>query len=457
MGLLLPVFVAAGCGSLATRTKFYEPITAELRAGKPERAAQLLEKAKEKKKYAQKDRLLYFLDAGFLYHYAKDYQTSNAKLHLAEAAAEELFTKSVSRAAASLLLNDNVLEYAGEDYEILYANLIKALNYLALGKFDDAFVEIRRANLKLELLEQKYADAVTEFREQAQQDSRYVPIEYAAEKVRFYNDAFSRYLSMHLYAADGKWDDARIDYRFLEEAFNTQPHIYPFPMPPVRYTADSGSALLSVVGLVGVGPEKEALKLRLRTDKDLGLVQILYDDPNRKGAEYNHFPAPVRADYYFKFALPRLVPRPTAVRRIEVFVEGKFLGELALLEDVNKVAEVTFEAKKSFLYVRTITRAIVKGLIAHEAKKKADTGGLEGWLKKLAIDIGTDVTENADLRCSRYLPGYVYVGDFEIDPGRYDILVKFYGEGGRVIRTARFPSYRVSAERLNLLEVYTPD
>ncbi len=414
----------------------------------------MLEAARDKNKYAQKDRLLYFIDAGMLNHYAQSYDASNAKLHLAEEAAEELFTKSVSRAAASLLLNDNVLEYSGEDYEVLYTNLIKALNYIALGAFDEAFVEIRRANLKLELLEQKYTDAAAQFHQGSPDDTDRVEIDYEVAKVRFHNDALGRYLSMHIYAADGKMDDARIDHDFLVQAFRSQSHIYNFAMPEVKYYSQD-RAILSVVGLVGLAPVKEALSLRIRTDKDLGLVQVLYDDPQNKGAEYGHLPVNVKADYYFKFAIPKIMPRPSLVSGIRVLANGKLIGELQLLEDVGKVAEETFAAKKSLIYIRTVARAIAKGLAAHKLKKKMDTGGLGGWLKKAAVDVGTDLIENADLRSSQFLPGTIYVGDIEIEPGMYDIVVEFYLADGSLAGATTYSGYEVVKNGLNLIEAFS--
>lgn len=414
----------------------------------------MLEVAKDKNKYAEKDRLLYFIDAGMLNHYAQDFDASNSKLHLAEESAEELFTKSVSRAAASFLLNDNVLEYAGEDYEILYTNLIKALNYVALGQFDEAFVEIRRANLKLDLLEQKYADAAVELQRGSPDDTDRVEIDYNIDKVHFHNDAFGRYLSMHMYAADGKMDDARIDHYLLGQAFHSQPHIYNFAVPEMKYYSKD-RAILSVVGLVGLAPVKEALNLRIRTDKDLDLVQVLYDDPQNKGAEYGHLPVKVKADYYFKFAIPKIVPRPSLVSSIRVFANGELVGELQLLEDVGKVAEETFAAKKSLIYIRSVARAIAKGLTAHKLKKKVDTGGLGGWLKKAAIDVGTDVIENADLRSSQFLPGMIYVGDFEIEPGTYDLTIEFYLTDGSLAGETTYSGYEVVKGGLNLIEAFS--
>ena len=449
------VLIVAGCGSVQTRTGFYEPITADIQNHEFAAAVQGIEAAKSSNKYQKKDRLVYYIDAGMANHYASRIDTSNARLQLAEDAAEELFTKSIARAAASALLNDNVLEYAGEDYEILYTNLIKALNYVSLDRFDDAFVEIKRANLKLDLLEQKYADAARELEGGSPDDTARVELEYKADPVRFHNDAFARYLSMHMYAADGAMDDARIDYDFLKEAFMTQPHVYDFDMPDVRYSAEKGKTILSVVGLVGLSPVKEAFNLRLRSDKDLNLIQVLYTDSENNESEYGHIPFPVDHDYYFKFAIPRVVARPSMVRIIRVYANSKHIGDLQLIEDVSKVAEETFKARRSLIYIRSVARAIAKGLAAQKLKKEFDTGGLGGWLKKAAVDVVTDISEGADLRCSRFLPGRIYVGDFEIEPGTYDLRIEFLDSHNQLIKARNIAGYEVLARGLNLLEAFS--
>lgn len=449
--------VVIGCSSMMTLRGFYRPIVTEVRSQNYAAAVERIDEAWDDHKYAEKDRVLYYLDAGFANHYAGNYERSNQLLHRAEGASAELFTKSISRGAVSLMLNDNALEYPGEDYELIYANLIKALNYLALDDFEDAFVEIRRVNERLELLEDKYAAAARELNQGQAEDTLDVQLDYEPERVRFYNSAFARYLSMQMYAAENMIDDARIDYAFLKEAYTTQPFVYPFEMPSVANAAlVEDDSRLTVVSLVGLGPRKEAFDLRLRTDKQLELVQILYVDTDGHEHEYGHLPLPVKADYYFKFSIPRIEPRYSPVTRIRVLADGKEIGKLELLEDVAAVAEETFAARKSLVYLRTIGRAVAKGLLNHQLKKKVDTGGLEGWLKKAAIDVATDLTENADLRCAQLLPGRVFIGDFNLKPGTYHLTVEYYDDGGFLLSSQQFPEVRVRERGLNLVESVFP-
>ncbi len=442
---------SAGCSSVATRKKFYVPITQSVRAHKFSEATRLLDEAEKHKRFAGKDRLLYYIDAGALYHYARAFDTSNQKLSEADQAADELYTKSVSRAVASLVINDNILEYAGEDYELIYINIIKALNYLALDDFDGAFVEIRRLNEKLDLLENKYVDMARDFRLAAEKDTTLPPMNYEAEKVRFFNDAFARYLSLHMYAAEGLPDDARIDHDLLMDAFKSQPQIYDFEPPPINYQPDTG-VIVSVVALVGLAPEKEDVGLRIRTDKQLDLVQILYDGGGKDGQEYGHIPMKVNADYYFKFAIPKMVVRPSPVDRIAVLLNGEKIGQLSLIENVSSIATSIFDVKKPLIYLRSVARAVAKGLASHEAKEKLDTGGLSGWLKKAAVDVAQDVLENADLRTTQFLPGSIYVGDFDILPGTYDLTVEFYDIDGHLLGRNFIEQYTVSKSGLNLVE-----
>ncbi len=453
--ICLPLFVGlllfSGCSSLATKNKFYSPITQELRQNNFDKVVEKIEQARRENKWAGKDRFLYYLDAGLAHHFAGNYDSSNLRLAEAERSADELFTKSISKAAASILLNDNVLEYAGEDYEILYTNLIMAMNYLAMGKFDDAFVEVRRVNEKLELLDRKYADAAQRYQSHSKDDTTGVEIQYEAKKVRFNNDAFARYLSMHIYAADGQYDDARIDYNWLLRAFTEQPHIYDFTVPEVTYYSKD-KAILSIVAMTGAAPLKVAFNLRIRTDKDLNLVQVLSTDINGVESNYGQIPIPVSADYYFKFSIPKLKTKPSEVNEIRVYANNRPIGSLQLIEKISNVAAETFEAKKSLIYLRSIGRAVFKGLTAHNMKKKADTGGLGGWLKKAAIDVGMDLIENADLRSSHLLPGQIYVGDFEIEPGTYNLVIDFLDVEGRLLYQKKIRECSVKKNYFNLSE-----
>ncbi len=451
----LGILLVVGCSSGINREKYYAPLESNLRTGNYTVAVTTIEDAHQKGVYKEKDRFLYYLDAGLAYHYASQPESSIARLTIAERAAEELFTKSISKGILSnTLLNDNVLEYPGEDYEVLYTNLIMALNYLDLGKFDDAFVEIRRANDKLNLLEQKYVDAAAKVASEASTDTSGVRIQYEGKKLRFNSSAFARYLSMHMYAAEGLYDDARIDREALFNAFSLQPNIYNFAPPAVEYAPDSG-AVLSVIGMVGLAPIKQSLDLRIRTDENLNLLTVIYDDARPENTVFANYPLPDGiGDFYAKLSLPQFVPRPSEVAGIRVSADSTLIGQLQLLEDVSSVAAATFEARQSMILWRTVVRVVLKTITASKLKNKIDNGGVAGWLGKLATDVAYDLTEQADLRCGALLPGRIFVGDFVVPPGTYNLTVEYLSAEGAVIERRHYPGIAVRDRDFNMLRSF---
>ncbi len=447
-----------GCSSAVNKKTFTEPLEADLRAGNYPAAVAKIEAARTDGKYGKKDRFLYYLDAGLAYHYASLYDSSNIRLSDAEETSDELYTKSISKAIlANTVANDNVLEYPGEDFEVLYSNLISAINYLKLGEFDDAFVEVRRANDKLDLLEQKYVDEADRMAREAQQDTAATYVEMQTPEVHFNNSAFARYLSMHMYAADGLYDDADIDYRSMQDAFEYQPNVYPFDPPPVTYRAESDSTgILSVIGMAGLAPVKTPLNLRIRTDKQLHLLTIIYTDGNDTNNVFANYPLPKSmGDFYAKLSIPQFRPRPSAIATIRIAADSTTVGELHLIEDVGTVAQTTFKARQSLILWRTVLRTIAKTLATSAIKKKVDKGGLGGWLGKLAADVAYDISEQADLRGSILLPGRIFVGDFEVPTGTYDLHADYLAADGTLIERRYLPMVTVRPGDFNLVRTFS--
>src|SRR5690606_6976497 len=104
--------------------------------------------------------------------------------------ADELYTVSISRTAASFIVSESSTDYEGEDYERVAIHTQLALSFLGDKDLAAARVEARKINLKLEEINQKYDD----------------------HKNRYAEDAFARYLAGTIYEARGEIDDAIIDY-----------------------------------------------------------------------------------------------------------------------------------------------------------------------------------------------------------------------------------------------------
>ena len=242
--MLSLIIGAFGCSSMMTVTN-YKSI--DEKVDKNQFALAIQELVKSKSQYKPKDKILYYLDFGMLSHCAGNYSESASILQKADYSMEEAYTKSISKAGKSLLLNDNSLVYSGEDYENIYLNIFNALNYLQMGKVSDGFVEIRRMNDKLNSLEDRYKPSKK--------------VKALSRKVKFYNDALGRFLSLLMYRTEGKYDDAKIDYNKILDAWKYENNFYNFKNHlSKKIIKRSKMAKLDVIAFCGKSPiKKEAV------------------------------------------------------------------------------------------------------------------------------------------------------------------------------------------------------
>ena len=520
--LLLATFI--GCSSMRTSKGQYVGVAEKLKEQDYDACLEQIEDSKDKF-YKEKEKVLFYLDMGMLYHYDGDYVKSNEFLTEAEYAIEDLYTKSVGKAAASMLLNDNALDYFGEDYEDIYLNIFKALNYLHLNKSEDAFVEIRKVNNKLNLLEDKYKKIAKQYNESEDKKK-----EFKIGDNKFHNSALARYLSMLLYQAEGKYDDAMIDLAQIEEAFELQPIVYDFTQPELdKYLADTDKAQLYFLTFVGNSPEKKTNTLWIHTEKNKLIIATSQEvsgesknlDPKKEADKMvsltkNFFDSvidivPTKKDetsssssgttkqteqpsskssestkkevvqkepkqelttldiiewegmepgYHFKFPLPYMEKLGTDINRIEVMIDDKPADEMYPLESLENAAFVTYKIKEPLIYLKTITRTIVKGLLAEQGKQEMVNqvgGGLLGSLAMFATDTAVDATENADLRISRFFPAMAYIGHVAVEPGSHSIRINYFDQNNSLVFSDFTEQKEIRQNQLNIIESHYLD
>lgn len=409
---------------------------AYLVSGDYEGARKRLE-ADKKSLYAGTDAVLYNLDSGMLAHFAGDYGASNERLSEAEKLMEYYYAKSVVQTVGSFILNDSLVDYAGEDYEDIYTNLFMALNYIQLHKIDDAFVEIRRFDNKLKLLSAKYE-------RQLKEDglSAYSPYSSYSElngRSEFHNSVLARYVSLLLYRSEGRSDSALIDKKYAESAFRMQRSLYPFPIPQAldeEFRIPEGKARVNVLCFTGLSPAKREEVLRI---------------PNPYGGSW------------FKIALPVMEMRPSKIAYAEIEAVGKSgkktYGKLELLESIENIAEDTFRRKQALIYAKTFARALSKSITssAVSAAVGAQDEG-DGNMESLAAFIEVlsgifmEVSERADTRSSRCFPANVWAGGLNVEPGVYTVNVSCYDKNGRFVYSDTKKDLGVTGSSLALAE-----
>ncbi|MDR1788559.1 MAG: hypothetical protein LBR16_08960 [Treponema sp.] len=404
-------------------------------AGRYDEAAVTLDEQKALLYHQSTDVILYELDQGLLAHYGGRYRESIELLASGEEHIEEAYTQSAARLTASAIVNDNSKNYDGEDYEDLYINVFNALNYYHEGNVDDAIVEIRHMNEKLNYLETKYSVVKRKMANINEYDAPSSAEWYIS---KFANSALSRYLGVLFYRAGGRGDDARIDYEGLAAAYRNAPELYRFPIPSSLkddMTIPKEKARLNVLAFSGLAPVKRERVTWVPLGSDMNPMKI---------------------------ALPEMVSRHSFIDAIDLVLEDGTTVNLELLEDIDAVARETFRSKVGAITRKTVLRSILKNTAAVATRdvggamsqssndRTAAAGSLMMALGVLG-QIAANASEQADLRMGRYFPGKAFVGGLTLEPGTYSFTVRFLG-GGRVLHAVEYHDVEVSAGGLNLVE-----
>ncbi|HTN42915.1 MAG TPA: hypothetical protein VMN77_03870 [Nitrospiria bacterium] len=397
---------------------------------------------KYKPGYGERNAVLYYFDRGMMLHLAGQYAESNRFLAQAEDRIDQLYTKSVTGEGGAMLTNDNALPYEGEDFEKVMINVIAALNYVYLGQWDDALVEARKVDHKLDLFNDAY------------------------EKKNVYKrDALAQYLSGILYEAKGEVNDAFISYRKAYEAYGDYRKNYATPMPP-PLPAD----LLRTSAALGFTEEhqdylRQFPDTRWITEKELQsrseLIFISYT--GRSPVKEDTFiTAPVPdgrgGTYILRVALPKFVPLPDRVRTAEVHLVpedgaaasgGAVSGRAFLAEDITAIAKKNLEDRIGRITAKAIARATAKYLASRTIRNEFSKGqggeSLAGFLADVGTNIYSVATEQSDKRSWRTLPGEIQMARVAVPPGTYTVAVEYYDSAGGLIERKAFPGTTLKA------------
>lgn len=442
--------ITCGCASIMTNQEFYTPVIMDLKQGNYISASNYITNAEFQNLYADKDRLLLYLDKGITLHYSGNYQESNNAFHEAEYLMDSLYTKSISKGITSFLLNDNSLDYSGEVYEDLYINIFKVLNYIHLNEFNEAYVEVQRISDKLKEQNTYYQESISELNKSV--DAK---VKIESLDLDFYNDALASYLSHLIYRAEGESDNSRISLEKASEAWSTYPSVYDYEMPAaLSNTTTSRESLLNIIAFTGNAPYKHSVGARITTFDDWFSIS----DPTEYYVQPIPFPG-MEGGWNFKFEFPEIYEEGTNIHNIEVYIDGEFKSNLELLENISNVATKTFQVHKNMIFFKTAVRAVTKGIasgLGGKAIKKEVKSEALGDILAFALNLAVDATEHADLRSWQTIPGYSFTAEIPITLGNHNIEIRFIGPNNELLKRQSFKNYKAT-EKLNIVEAYYLD
>lgn len=435
LAAILSALVFSSCGGPSTQTKktLNGLIAQELYSD----AEAHLQKVKEKE-YGPKNAVLYNLDMGLLLHHQGRYKDSEVFFDKAETRMQELYTKSVTKAAGTLLINDTTMDYAGEPFERALTNVLRALNYVFMGRPEEALVESRKVEVFLEELGGRMG------------------------KRRVYrDDAFARALDSLLYADAGKYDDSRISREASETAYAWYASEYNTPNPQwssPELKSNQGEVVF--IHYNGVAPRKINKTFQVAWNQALVAVKTAKEegDPQAADPKFANALRAAVAQKAITVAYPEYIQDPVSISISEITAQEAG-AETVLMEDISAIAFKDLKDRMAVIRSRAIARAMVKFVLAKAATDAAESKyGKNSWqsiMTKVTTNVASAASEIADTRGWSTLPSQIRVARLPLSPGRHDLNVLFKDAAGTTLKSHEFKDVIVKKGKRTYLHYRT--
>ena len=438
--LAAAALAAAGCGGPSSVSK--RTVNGFLAQSQYAKAEAYLDAGKETQ-YGKRNMVLYYLDKGLVQHHAGKFKESDASLDIAEKRMDDLYTTSLSKAGAMIVINDATMDYAGEPFERALTNVFRAMNYLFLGKPDEALVESRKVERFLTELGDKIGD-----------------------KPVYKDDAFARYLDALLYADAGKKDDARISYQAAQAAYADYATAYGTPVPHFEFAKTTGKrGEVVFIHYNGVAPRKITKTFQIAWNQALPLMQKSGDAE----AEDARVKNALKAGFMGRavtVAFPAYTQDPYTIVSSEILVDDKPVASTILMEDISAIAAKTLEHRMGAIKARAIVRATVKYILAETAAKLAAKacdqapGGSLGKMACKAVARGVAhgvaaASEYADTRGWAALPAQIRMARVKLEPGSHNVAIYYKNSTGVMVSSQTFSGVLVADRQRTYLSART--
>lgn len=432
----------SGCATWYQRSMAFQQAVGD---GEFEQAEKLLKK--DKRQSRKKNQILYYLNLGYVHFMLGNRAESNAAFETAERLTEEQQKNALTEAAV-LVSNPEARAYKPEDFEVIMINVYKALNYLLMDNMEDALVEARKINIRLQQLNAKYPD----------------------HKNRYQRDAFAHLLMGLIYDAAGDANNAFIAYRNAYETYESDyvknfgvgaPEQLKRDLLRTAYTLGFREELAAyerefestyqpetgisggeavVFWLNGFGPVKNEWGITF-TKIDKGDGGVVFHNAEL-GLNIPFFWADGYSDSDRSSLADVNVVRvvfPQYVERKPVYAQGVLRNDEAVypLEEVEDVNQIAFKCLRDRM-VRELSNSLLRVAVKQGIKQVASKQNQ--WLG-FAVGIANALTEKADTRNWQTLPYAISYARVPLPAEGGRVELEFSGERVPVLRRSlEFPA-----------------
>ncbi|HUV36703.1 MAG TPA: hypothetical protein VMX58_07180 [Patescibacteria group bacterium] len=396
--LVIALIAAAGCATYTAKMEGSRDLYYD---GRYEEALRELHALTDEA--SGRDQYLLFLERGKVNLAAGLYDSAIVDLQAAENRFLEIEgTSSVADWVTSALVNPTMGEFQPEPHEKILINTYLMLAYWLKGDREGAFVERNRTVVRLE----QYLDG------------------FEGENLEKFDVPFARYLVALLYEAQGRTDDARIEYDAIERlnAAAVPEEINPHLTEIALFTE------------VGRAPVKVSTEIRGYLQHEGGALLGFFTMPDGTPFHYaTGVPGSFSLDntgVLFTFAFPRYVRQERVVETCVMVIDNMEAGKAIPLDSIEETALESFEKRLGMILIKAALRTALK--VGAQTKLK-EKGGL-------VVDIlgkALSAVDRADTRSWQTLPAEVRLFRMEVEPGTHDVYVKYFAAGGSCLGVSR--------------------
>lgn len=407
-------------GSCATYYQKHYDFNSEFEKGDLPKALEVLQ---QKESLANgKSKFLYFVNNGILLSLLGKYEASNDYFEKAFLFGED-YRINYFNEAAGYFTNPNMSVYRGEDHEHLMLLYFKAINFLKMQKPEEALVECRRLNIRLNQLSDKY-QSETKYRRDAFIHNL-MGIIY--QSTGDYNNAFIAYRNaVEIYEQDYRklfsmqvpdqlkkdllntaaWTGFNDEFDHYREQFGMQDYTPVKPEAELVFFWHNGLSPVKTEWSINFVIDHRSENMVVFTNEQLGISFPFHVDEDKQKSDLKRLEV-------FRVAFPKYTERPEYYQRATVTTDDNTIP-LELSEDISKVAFHSLQERMVLEFSKGLLRAALKK--ATELSIKKEDEGLAAL-----IGVINALTEKADTRNWQTLPHSIYYARVPLKAGNNGI------------------------------------
>ncbi len=329
--------------------------------------------------------------------------------------------KTNTEKAASLLTDDCVLSYPGEDYEKVMIRVMLALNSLMMNG-DDVRAYANQINLKQEEIIAK-SEVDPETKEKVKKSYRNLAIGPYLCGIIDDENISAQQEQIREFTKVTQWSPNFHGGREMLELAKNGVH------------SQKGNGVVYVFALVGHGPFKREVNAEV-TQAALLVSDIIISATAKHTVTPTIAPVPI----------PEITLAPCRYRAAKVTVDNEKSVLTEKITDINTMALEQFEVNKPWIIARAVARRAVKKAGLYGIKEVAGTSSPEAELLTDLVGILWEASEEADTRCWNLLPGSIQVARLELPEGEHTLRLAATEKSFQNLNpVANFPNGKLNA------------